>query len=194
MQAALPNLMQRANKRHYFAFLIVWNGVISISFFYFAGLLNTIGTSESIPYIIVGLISGSLFFPLLSAFYFHKSRLSVFLSAIVALLLFTAIFLYVQSNPILTYPETLVLSFASSGGVLFSTSVYFNTQEISGGLLRQSIPVGLGSLLVSVFLFSAYLFTFYRYMPLIILSALVLCSILLIFGFLKETVDREKIV
>ena len=41
-------------------------------------------------------------------------------------------------------------------------------------------------------LFSAYLITFYRYMPLIILSALVFCSSLLAASFLADRMNGKK--
>ena len=111
--------MQRSKERFYFPFLAVWNGSISISFFYFTGLLDTIGSSQSIPYMMAGTVTGSLFYPLLAAAWFGRSRRGVILSLPVAAIVFAAIALYVLYNLILNGAETLLLSFLCPAGTLF---------------------------------------------------------------------------
>ncbi len=192
MPGALQHLMQRSKERFYFPFLAVWNGSISISFFYFTGLLDTIGSSQSIPYMMAGTVIGSLFYPLLAAAWFGRSSRGVILSLPVAAIVFAAITLYVMYDLILNDAGTLLLSFLSPAGTLFSTSVYFNARSMPAGLLRPSLPVWLGGLLVSIVLFSAYLITFYRYMSLIILSSLVFCSLLLAASFLSDRKNGKK--
>ncbi len=194
MQSAFPPAMQGSAERHYYPFLAMWNGTISISFFYYTGLLNSVGTSQSIPYIITGLVAGSLFYPFIAALWTGRSLSGVFVSLLSAIILFVAVALYVQYTIILDNLQILLLSFITPAGTLFSTSVYFNTSIRPAGFFRSSLPVWLGGLLVSIILFSAYLIMFYRYMPLIILAALICSCPLLIAGFLRDRRDRENIV
>ncbi len=186
--------MQRSGTNSYFPFVAAWNGAISISFFYYSGLLNTIGTSSSIPYILAGLVCGSLLYPVLSAAWFNRSVYGVALSFLATLTLFTAVTLYIQDNAVLDNAQTLFLSFISPAGTLFSTSVYFHASGGRTGVLRPSIHVWLGGLFMAIILFSAYLITFYRYMPLIISASLVVCGLLLTAGFLRDRTGRENIV
>lgn len=170
---------RRAAGISYTLFYSLWSAVIATSFLYLSGLMDSVGTAETIPYVIGGLILGSFLFSSLSTLRYFGGLKGALYSGVLCLMMFAAVYEPVHYDMIVTNGSALLFSLLCMSGNLLTASVCRGTVYSSRRIPSTVLLLGTESLLMTTVLLSFYIALFYRFMPLIIIA-----STLLSFAFL----------
>lgn len=173
-------------------FYTVWGATLSLAVIYLSGFIYAVGTATAIPYVLGGIITGSLVFPFAASVYFCKTPARILYSLLITVVCVIPVFYYSYNNPVIADNVTMVFSFLTMSGLLFTSSVYLKSQGIGRVLSVNSIFMGLENLVVVAVLLSVYLILFYRYMPLIILAPVVFEFTLLFILFIGSLIKTGR--
>jgi hypothetical protein len=176
----------------YDVFYSVWGAVLSLSVLYLTGFIYTVGTATAIPYVLLGVIAGSVVFPLLASVYFCKTWKRILYSLLITVACVMPVFYYSYDNPVISNNVALIFSFLSVSGLLFTASVYLKSSHTVKVKPVYSIFLGLENLVVVVILLSVYLMLFYRYMPLIILAPVAFEFVLLFILAVRSLLGKGR--